>query len=226
MNKNLKTGIQRRRGRPSKNDDTLSIDRVIIDAAAEVCAVHGFHGTTVELILQQAGISRPTFYRFFKNKEDVLKRMAEEINQELVITVSHAVEKAGTEPEKIETAVDAYLDWGIRRGEIVSVLYSALSDPAFPIPEIRENTFRKLTWLFVDELKKTDRPAFDPLFIDALINTVEYLGTFLFTGKGRDMNFVRVRGIILYILKSTILGNRGEDSFSFPVADYDVGNSD
>ena len=64
------------------------------------------------------------------------------------------------------------------------------------------------------------------MFIDALINTVEYLGTFLFTGKGSDMNFVRVRGIILYILKSTLLGTMGEDSFSFPVADYDVGNSD
>lgn len=214
MDNNKKPTLQRRRGRPPKQEDQQSFDRLIIDAATAVCAIHGFHGTTVELILQEAGVSRPTFYRFFKNKEDVLKRMAVEINQELVNTVSLAVENAETVIEKIEAGVDAYIDWGIRRGEIVRVLYNALFDPAFPIPEIRQNTFRQLIWLFMSELKETDRPAFDPLFIDAIINTVEYLGTSLFTGKDSENNLVRVRGIILYFLKSSLLGIR-EDA---PVA--------
>lgn len=206
MDNNQKPTLQRRRGRPPKQEDQLPFDRIIIDAAAGVCAVHGFHGTSVELILQEAGVSRPTFYRFFRNKEEVLKRMAVEINQELVDTVSHALENAETSIEKIETGVDAYIDWGIRRGEIVRVLYIALFDPAFPIPEIRQNTFRQLTRLFMAELKEVDRPAYDPLFIDALINTVEYLGTSLFTGNNNEQNIARVRGIILYFLKSSLLG--------------------
>ncbi|WP_027358525.1 TetR/AcrR family transcriptional regulator [Desulforegula conservatrix] len=214
MDNNKKPTLQRRRGRPPKQEDQQSFDRVIIDAAADVCAVHGFHGTTVELIIQDAGVSRPTFYRFFKNKDDVLKKMAVEINQDLVDTVINAVKKAETVIEKIETGVDAYIDWGIRRGEIVRVLYNALFDPAFPIPEIRQNTFRQLTLLFVEELKEADRPAFDPLFIDALINTVEYLGTSLFTGRDSEKNLARVRNIILYFLKSSLLGIR-EDA---PVA--------
>ena len=216
MDNNKKPTLQRRRGRPPKQDDQQSFDRLIIDAATAVCAIHGFYGTTVELILQEAGVSRPTFYRFFKNKEDVLKRMAVEINQELVNTVSLAVGNAKTVIEKIEAGVDAYIDWGIRRGEIVRVLYNALFDPAFPIPEIRQNTFRQLTWLFMSELKETDRPAFDPLFIDAIINTVEYLGTSLFTGKDSENNLVRVRGIILYILKSTLLEIREKVPISLP----------
>lgn len=218
MDKNKKPTIQRRRGRPPKQEDQQSFDRLIIDAATSVCAIHGFHGTTVELILQEAGVSRPTFYRFFKNKEDVLKRMAVEINQELVNTVSLAVGNAESVIEKIEAGVDAYIDWGIRRGEIVRVLYNALFDPAFPIPEIRQNTFRQLIWLFMSELKETDRPAFDPLFIDAIINTVEYLGTSLFTGKDGEDNLVRVRGIILYFLKSSLLGIR-EDAPVAPLLD-------
>lgn len=216
MDNNKKPTLQRRRGRPPKQDDQQSFDRLIIHAATAVCAIHGFHGTTVELILQEAGVSRPTFYRFFKNKEDVLKRMAVEINQELVNTVSLAVENAETVIEKIEAGVDAYIDWGIRRGEIVRVLYNALFDPAFPIPEIRQNTFRQLTWLFMAELKEADMPEYDPLFIDTLINTVEYLGTSLFTGKGCENDFLRVRGIILYILKSTLLEIREKAPIYLP----------
>ncbi|MEU8238530.1 TetR family transcriptional regulator [Actinoplanes missouriensis] len=43
----------------------------ITEAALQLCAVKGFDATTVDQIVEAAGISRRTFFRYFSSKEDV-----------------------------------------------------------------------------------------------------------------------------------------------------------
>ena len=49
---------------------------MILKGAAGVFAKRGVRAASVEDILKAAGISRRTFYRFYKNKEDVLSAMS------------------------------------------------------------------------------------------------------------------------------------------------------
>ena len=44
----------------------------ILDAAVELFAERGFHGTTVPMIVQKAGVGTGTIYRYFKDKEDLV----------------------------------------------------------------------------------------------------------------------------------------------------------
>jgi AcrR family transcriptional regulator len=53
-----------------------STQRRILDAALDVFGEHGFHGTRVELITEAAGCSRPAFYQYFSDKNDVFWRLA------------------------------------------------------------------------------------------------------------------------------------------------------
>jgi len=46
--------------------------RRIIEAAAELIAKRGYHGTTIELIIRRAKVGYATFYKSFSSKEDCL----------------------------------------------------------------------------------------------------------------------------------------------------------
>ena len=58
--------------------------RRILDAALEVFGTHGFHNARVELITEASGCSRPAFYQYFSDKDDVFWTLAAELGAEMV----------------------------------------------------------------------------------------------------------------------------------------------
>lgn len=57
--------------------------REIADAAALTFAEHGYHATGIADIAQRLGIGHGTFYRYFKNKRDILEYVLDEVTQRL-----------------------------------------------------------------------------------------------------------------------------------------------
>jgi len=47
----------------------------ILDAASAVLAQKGYAGTTINLVAQEAGVSRGLLHYYFKNKEEILTRV-------------------------------------------------------------------------------------------------------------------------------------------------------
>jgi AcrR family transcriptional regulator len=46
---------------------------LILETALEVFAVHGFHGASISMIAQKAGIAKGLMYNYFESKEELLK---------------------------------------------------------------------------------------------------------------------------------------------------------
>src|SRR5262245_52116170 len=44
---------------------------IILDAALEVFATHGFRGATIDQIAEAAGMSKPNLLYYFRSKEDI-----------------------------------------------------------------------------------------------------------------------------------------------------------
>lgn len=65
---------------PNVGERGANTHRRILEAALIVFAEHGFHDTQVEMITEAAGCSRPAFYQYFSNKEDVFWRLANELS--------------------------------------------------------------------------------------------------------------------------------------------------
>lgn len=65
------------RGRPSKK-------QLILDTARNVFAESGYQGTSIDIVVQQAGVSKPTVYNNFPSKQvlwlQLMEQMIEEIN--------------------------------------------------------------------------------------------------------------------------------------------------
>jgi len=62
----------------------------LLDAAVMEFSEHGYYMTNVDSITQRAGVSHGTFYLYFKNKNDILKAMVQDLLQ-MVPQISNAV---------------------------------------------------------------------------------------------------------------------------------------
>ena len=63
------------RGRPSKR-------QLILDTARALFAEKGYQGTSIDLVVKQAGVSKPTVYNNFKTKQALLFALMEELSKE------------------------------------------------------------------------------------------------------------------------------------------------
>lgn len=55
----------------------------ILDAAARAFARRGYHGTTMELVAQEAGYSVGSLYTYFKGKQELFKSLHQSVTAEL-----------------------------------------------------------------------------------------------------------------------------------------------
>lgn len=203
---NSKLPLRRKRGRPSrKKSMEQPLNRVIIHAAKKVCCDYGVHGLTVERILKEAGVSRPTFYNLFKNKGDVLDIISTEVNEDLISAVTNTLNRNEPVNDRFLSVVDAYLDWGFRHGPIVRSLYQAIADQSSIAGKNRLKTVKALSEIIQNAIVASGRPCQDPLLLDALITMVEHLGTPVFTNTPSPEDISRVRSVIISIVKKLII---------------------
>jgi AcrR family transcriptional regulator len=74
--------------------------REIADAAAATFAAQGYHATGIADIAQQLGIGHGTFYRYFKNKRDILEFVFDEVLRRLgEVLAAEPADAATTLPE-------------------------------------------------------------------------------------------------------------------------------
>src|SRR5579862_6939958 len=105
-----------------KRMDSYSLRSRIIGKAAGVFGKRGAADTTVEDILQAAGISRRTFYRFFQSKEEVLDAL-HEIGCNMLIGAARQVAALPGDPlERLHRAIEAYLEYHVTVGANVMVV--------------------------------------------------------------------------------------------------------
>ena len=71
----------------------------LIKAARDLFSVKGYDGTGVDEIAESIGIKGPTIYKYFKNKEDLLKAVIDTAEDEYI----KGMEQAGNLPERINS---------------------------------------------------------------------------------------------------------------------------
>jgi len=167
----------RRRGRPPQSPAEAAAARAhIVEATAAVFAEHGSHGLSVALILDRAGISRPTFYRYFANAEEPLQQILDASDLALVDGLQTALDAAEDEIGMVVKGIDAYLAWARNHGPALRPLFAELHDPSSPVSPHRERTLGVLRERLIARLEKLDRVPPPSIDIDVLLHTFEYVG--------------------------------------------------
>lgn len=146
-------------------DEHGSRDR-ILEAAKRLFGQKGFAATSVREVVEAAGISKPTLYYYFENKEDLYRECIHTTLSGLGELVDAAVQGSGTVRERLIAFYDAYVRGGLEDPTAVRLLLSATAapegQPDLPILATLRRELDRLTEVFAQgeasgELRPTDR---------------------------------------------------------------------
>lgn len=169
--------MTRTRGRPPKTfEETEVIRSQIKNAMAIVFGTHGYHGLSVEHILTQCGLSRPTFYRHFSNTDEVLNLVLQEVNDKLINDITLAVMSVDDPTRKVDAGLLAWRAWGESISPMLSAIFAGIHDPTSPVATHRQRTVAVL----IIELNKMamalGKPPFKAIQVETFLIGVEHLG--------------------------------------------------
>jgi AcrR family transcriptional regulator len=169
---------RRARGRP---EASFSARTQILDGAARVFGARGYAGTSVEHILEAANVSRRTFYRFFRNIDEVLSELFETASMMLLQAMRSAIMLGKTPEERIEYAIEVFLRAPQTVGPLSMVFHLEASNPASRLHVRREAAILEVVRLLDSEIFNEYGVHLDPLVFRGLIAAIEQISVIVYT---------------------------------------------
>ena len=182
---------------------------MILQGAAIVFADKGFRASSVEDILVAGNISRRTFYRLYKSKEEVASALYQ-IGTNRLLEGCKAAIREETEPlRQIERCIDAHLENAGAFGRLVFVLGGEAQARESLLYAQRMETHRALVSALVEGASAR---RVEPLVFQALIIALEgVVRVVLETGdEGRRVSSAaldRARRVMKRMVAATLVGS-------------------
>jgi len=208
-----------KRGRPPKTDDEQElIRRRIIAATREVFITEGYHGLSVELILSKCGLSRPTFYKYFRHTDEPIEIVLKEVNDQLIERMTRAVSAVDGVFAKVEVAINVWREWGQEQDGLLKPLFSELHDVHSPASKHRQRTFEALVERIMEAFDQEARPRPARMLVDALVTGVEFLGyRFHLETKRDEASWQQTRSAMLRMMLG-LLGSEADWQQAVPLS--------
>lgn len=182
---------------------------MIMFGATRVFAVKGFRSVSVEDLLEAGQVSRRTFYRFFKSKEDVALAMYTLGTSSLLEQCRRALASESDLLTQLERCIDIHLSNARLMGRIIYVLGGEAQSLESPLHARRMEVHDSLVAMFAGT--GHDAHKIDPLFIRTLVFAVEQVTrTVIEQGdEGRRVTpegIARGRAVLMRIATAAIAG--------------------
>ncbi|MCP4873594.1 MAG: TetR/AcrR family transcriptional regulator [Proteobacteria bacterium] len=140
----------------------------LLDGASAALARHGVRSTSVQNVLEAAGVSRRTFYQHFRSLDDVLRALYEQITDKLLDDVRAAAGSTDDPVQRLFAGLDAYLDFELEGGDLLILLQAEAQRPDSLLAEARRKTLDALVGFIADSVEHDTGFRFDPLVFRTL----------------------------------------------------------
>jgi AcrR family transcriptional regulator len=94
----------------------------VLKAAAKLIRIHGYHGTSTQMIADALGVSKSTFFHHIKSKQDMLFQILHEPMQKVYPDLQEIYSQQLSPTQKLEFAVTNHILALTESIEVVAVL--------------------------------------------------------------------------------------------------------
>jgi AcrR family transcriptional regulator len=175
----------------------------ILRGAASVFGERGYSATSVEAILEAAHVSRRTFYRTFRSKEDVLRTLFDRSVNRLVRAVRVQADPTKTRYELVVASVEAYLRVHANAGPLARVLLLEQFSPESPLVAQRNRALSTFSKLLTSAAEGAGQKTPDPVLVAAVVAGINQVCVQMATQYPEgDWDIQRAKRAILRILSA------------------------
>lgn len=147
----------------------------VIKAAAQCFAERGIEDTSVQHIIERAGIARRTFYRYFPDKLSVMDAMLDRSLKHLLGVSRKEMIALECGVERIRKAFDVYLHYARSEGRLVALLSGESQRSDSPLMKTRLRRIGQLESLYVEAFEQAEGRPLDRFLARSLILLLETL---------------------------------------------------
>jgi AcrR family transcriptional regulator len=103
-------------------------EREIVDAAEALLREKPFRELTVDDLMRRTGLSRPSFYVYFRDRHDLVLKVVEHIGGELFVMADRWYKGTGDELTQVQEAIDGVVGVFAEHGPVLRALADAAAD--------------------------------------------------------------------------------------------------
>ncbi len=182
---------------------------MIMFGATRVFATKGFRGVSVEDLLEAGQVSRRTFYRFFKSKEDVALAMYTLGTSSLLEACRRAIASESDLIARLERCIDIHLGNARSMGRLIYVLGGEAQSLESPL-HARRMEVHDLLVAMLHEAGDESRRA-DPLLLRTLVFALEQVTRSVLKqgDEGRRVSaesVARARAVMMRVATAAVAG--------------------
>lgn len=168
----------------------------------KVFARRGFSATRVEDVLEEAGVARRTFYRYFTSKEDVLAAVYELATGELLRALDEARESMEDPLSSVRTCVDLYLDFHVENAALLRVLVEQSIRSDSPLAGHRRRFRAQILKVMVRAAETRGVAPLDGFTYVALVSALEGVALELLEGAASSDEVRRAKHAVHALVES------------------------
>lgn len=191
----------------------------IIIHSISVFARRGLERTTVQHLLDAAGISRRTFYKYFRNKLDVLECIYQILVENMMLRFRKEAEKGATLDEVIRHTCDIYFDYHLSLGPIIRLMMEEARRGDSVLAPHRDRAYDAVARVMQAELDRVSGRRLDLLVHKSMIWTLENFSLYLLTETDCEPEAVEhCKSVMIGLAGSILSENASTDLLEAPAS--------
>lgn len=115
----------------------------LLDTATQTFAKHGYHPTSMDMVAEGAGVSKPVLYQHFASKQDLYYAIIDSAANDLLTVLEEALRSTDNNRTRVEATMSTYFTFVAEHREKFILLFE--SDSYEPQVLARLQEFRERT---------------------------------------------------------------------------------